>query len=1266
MGSAGLYGFTVSVSDTSGSKTSGTFSFKVDSQSSPNPLAIVTPLLAPATEGGTYSVTLTANGGTPPYSWTGTGLPPWLHISSTGQLSGTPPPGSSGTYTFTVNVQDANSQSSAITVSLQVNAAALAIATTSPLPDGKEGSAYGISFQGMGGKSPYSWSAAGLPAFFSLTASGSLSGKPPAGSAGPYSFSVTITDASGSKTSGTFSIKIDPLLSITVTPPMLEATEGHPYSVTFGVSGGTSPYVWSATGLPSWANLSPGGVLTGTPPLGSAGGVQFTVTATDAANNTQSSQVTLVVLAANGGITITTPSLPDGTVGANYQTTLSATGGTPPYRWTGSGIPNGLTLASNGELSGTPTSPSDSSVTAQATDSNNNVAFAALTLHVASSGLAIATPRPLPAGEVSIAYSTMFQSTGGTRPQSWSLVSGPLPPGLTLDSRGVLSGTPTESGVFDFTLAVNEVGSAGLSLVKTPSGQAKDAAANTATAAYEILVRPYVDPDLVVSCGSLTFDVPSNGNASLQTCSLISTIFNSIPFTVTVDAPWLTVSPSGFTPGRIDVSVDGSGLAPGVYTATITLSSPGVASKAIAVTLTVQQAPSGLLQVSPSSLTISSPGSPAVTKSVFLQNTGQGAVSFTASVDVPWLQVTPQTGTLSGGATLTLQATALAPTLSPGAYLGNIEIDSSSGTTLIPVKLLVSRKPRMILSRDGMLLVARQGNGVSGPAPSTFLIWSDSTLINYSVEQLGGDGWLSLVSGQKGTATDTVPGTVAFQAKSAGLAKGAYYARLRVTSFEPYNPLLDFLVVLDVEDSSEQPVPDPDPAGLVFAARGGPISAQTVNVYTSSDQPLPYEAAVYTDSGGSWLSATPLAGMLSTGTPGQLSVSVDTSNLTPGIYRGGINLSISNLEVRTVNVTLIVPGLSASSRAVSSRAAATAAASASCTPGNLVLTETGLAGNFSTPAGWPGYLAVQLSDDCGNPVLHADVVADFSNGDAPLSLTATNPKMAVYSATWTPAFSTSELTITLHAASNGLQPATTQLVGGVTDTPYPILSQNSTVNNLYPRSGAPLAPGTIVAIYGSALAPSPTAANGELPTVLGGTSVFIGGELAPLYYVSGNQINAQLPFDLLPDQEYQLLVLANGGYSTPDTIRIDPATPGVARLPNGQVIAQHQDFSPVTPSSPAKPGEYLVIYLAGMGLTDKPITAGALSPTSPLASVTVPATVMLDGEPAPVLFAGLSPGFVGLYQINFQVPTNAKSGTLVLQISQMGMAANTSVLVVGK
>ena len=113
---------------------------------------------------------------------------------------------------------------------------------------------------------------------------------------------------------------------------------------------------------------------------------------------------------------------------------------------------------------------------------------------------------------------------------------------------------------------------------------------------------------------------------------------------------------------------------------------------------------------------------------------------------------------------------------------------------------------------------------------------------------------------------------------------------------------------------------------------------------------------------------------------------------------------------------------------------------------------------------------------------------------------------------------------------------------------------------------------------------------------------------------------------------------------------------------NGQVIAQHADFSLVTEDAPAKAGEYLVAYLAGMGLTDTPVSTGAQAPSSPLAAVNTSASVAVDGEPATVLFAGLTPGFIGLYQINFQVPADVQSGDRKLEILQGGLAANTSVL----
>jgi uncharacterized protein (TIGR03437 family) len=289
-------------------------------------------------------------------------------------------------------------------------------------------------------------------------------------------------------------------------------------------------------------------------------------------------------------------------------------------------------------------------------------------------------------------------------------------------------------------------------------------------------------------------------------------------------------------------------------------------------------------------------------------------------------------------------------------------------------------------------------------------------------------------------------------------------------------------------------------------------------------------------------------------------------------------------------------------------------------------------------------------------------VAEFSNGDPPLSLNLSDNKAAIYSSTWTPTHAATQLRVTANASASGLPPASTQILGAVNENVAPILAKNGTLHNLYPQPGAPLAPGTIVQIFGSGLAVTTGSTNVPLPTVLNGTSVLIGGELAPLYFVSSGQINAQIPVDLLPGQEYQVLVVANNAYTTPDAIHIAPVTPGIARLANGQVIAQHADFSLVTEDAPAKPGEFLVAYLAGMGLTDNPVGTGAEAPSSPLAAVNASASVAVDGKAAPVLFAGLTPGFIGLYQINFQVPADAPTGDRKLEIFQGGMAANISVL----
>jgi uncharacterized protein (TIGR03437 family) len=174
-------------------------------------------------------------------------------------------------------------------------------------------------------------------------------------------------------------------------------------------------------------------------------------------------------------------------------------------------------------------------------------------------------------------------------------------------------------------------------------------------------------------------------------------------------------------------------------------------------------------------------------------------------------------------------------------------------------------------------------------------------------------------------------------------------------------------------------------------------------------------------------------------------------------------------------------------------------------------------------------------------------------------------------------------------------------------------------------------------------------------------SVAIGGVAAPLYYVGPGQINAEAPFELLAGSRYQVLVSANGALTTSDNFYSTPGAPGVAAYAYGGVIAQHLDGTLINPASPAMPGEAIVFYLAGLGNSaNQPATGNPapVPPTDPLS----PVTVTLNGAVLPTLFVGLTPGTVGLYQIDLTVPANTPDGNQVLTISQAGAVSNATIL----
>ena len=224
------------------------------------------------------------------------------------------------------------------------------------------------------------------------------------------------------------------------------------YNHQLTATGGT-PITWSLAGgsLPTGLTLSASGEITGTPT--SENTFYFSVKATNSAGS--HTQILTITTLEMPTITITT--LPDGIVGTLYFKTLTSTG-TTPLTWTleSGSLPNNLTLSTAGVISGTPTTAGTFNFTVKATNSVGNNTKA---LSIAILAPPVITTTTLPNGVTGTAYNQTLTATG-TTPITWTLESGNLPNNLTLSTAGVISGTPTTDGTFNFTVkATNSVGS---------------------------------------------------------------------------------------------------------------------------------------------------------------------------------------------------------------------------------------------------------------------------------------------------------------------------------------------------------------------------------------------------------------------------------------------------------------------------------------------------------------------------------------------------------------------------------------------------------------------------------------------------------------------------------------------------------------------------------------------------------------------------------------------------------------------------------------
>ena len=295
------------------------------------------------------------------------------------------------------------------------------------------------------------------------------------------------------------------------------------------------------------------------------------------------------------------------------------------------------------------------------------------------------------------------------------------------------------------------------------------------------------------------------------------------------------------------------------------------------------------------------------------------------------------------------------------------------------------------------------------------------------------------------------------------------------------------------------------------------------------------------------------------------------------------------------------------------------------------------------------------TSDGGNWVVLDPPSGDFfTNGDVEIAVDSTALEVGDYSAT-----------VNFNVPGHSGPPATIavalSVTPGIQGDRTPSLSTGGMVSSANFAARA-MAPGGLFTIFGSNLATTTAQAGGTpLPTNLGGTEVVVNGRLAPLLFVSPNQINAQFPLEA----EFGrggVIVRTGLGQSLTIFMESMEAAPQIF-TDGGRAIALNQDASVNSVTNPARGGDILTVYLTGQGPVDPPVASAQPGPLNPLSQVILDAKAEIGGQEVEILFLGLAPGYAGLAQANLRVPTGL-AGDLPVRLTIGGQVSNSGVVAV--
>jgi len=765
----------------------------------------------------------------------------------------------------------------------------------------------------------------------------------------------------------------------------------------------------------------------------------------------------------------------------------------------------------------------------------------------------------------------------------------------------------------------------------------------------------------------LTFSGRSAGPRTAPQSLNLSASITGVPFSVEVQATgggsWLSVTPAtGAMPARIEVIADPSALAPGSYEATLTITAPiaNPTVRRVVVRLTVGPPDLGRVAASPDEFSFAfNRGAFPETRALQVSNRGGGTLNFSAAATTnaggSWLTVSPGGGSATPGRSAALTVRASPAGLAAGTYTGNITLTNatSNETVTVAVAMTVTQiEQTILLSQSGLTFTAVAGGGMA--LPHTFGVLNIGRgVMSWTATAStlpGGGSWLSVAPSQG--SSDVAPAAVPLvevRVDSRGLEPGEYHGRVRVESEGAANSPQDVSIVLEVLPPGTDPGPVVRPAGLIFSGVSGgeSPSSQDVQVYNLTAASAAYASNAFTFDGANWLSLAPPRATVDPTAPTRIVVQPESSGLAPGIREGLITLLFPGLRSRSVSVLFVLaPGAGAQP----SIARAAQVHHADCAPTRLLPVFTSFGSDFTVPTSWPTPVEVRVADDCGGVMAAGSAVVTFSNGDPPLPLIALGGGR--WSGTWQARNAQSSQVILTATAEAGGVRGSAQISGALRANPSPpVVGSGAVVSAASLTARVPLAPGSMISIFGTRLADGVDVATVlPLETRLANATVTLAGRPLPLLFASEGQINAMIPYGIAVNTRQQLIVRRGGSYTVPEGINVAPAMPGVFakdQTGRGQGVILDGQFRFVEPGNPTRAGDAIVIYCSGLGDVDPPVAAGSAAPSSPLSVVKDVVTVTIGGVEAQLLFAGLAPRFAGLYQVNVFVPAGVTPGDAV-------------------